>query len=134
MFGFAKKIPTSSKPIFFGVILVFLFMALFCGHFQVLAHMSTQVASDCMLFANYLNSSRGDSSSYTSFLLVLVVLVSFVKIRTAQIEHQSTLSYLWNFSLTRISQFVAKLYSPLLEALRRGILHTQIYNPVFITG
>ena len=134
MFSFVQKIPTSSKPIFLGVILIFLLVVLFCGHFQVLAHMSTQVASDCMFLANYLTSSRGDSFSYVGSLILLIALAAIIKTRTVQTEHQSMLFCSWNSPLTRITQFVAKLYNPLLEALRRGILHPQIYSSVFITG
>lgn len=105
-----------------GLIFVFLAAVLFCGHFQVLGDLNLAGGLGIECSQVMLLGSSAFLKGHMGFWGLL--LTSFVVLAALIIRSKGQLS----LGFLKISQIISKLFNPLLEALRRGILHSQIYN------
>jgi hypothetical protein len=110
------------QPAALGLILVFLAAVLFCGHFQVLGNLNLAggLGIECSQTLFLVSSAflKGHIGFFGLLLMSFVTLIAFIIQRRGQLSE----------GFLKISQIISKLFNPLLEALRRGILHPQIYN------
>lgn len=130
---------TKNAPLFYKSTLLVLFCALlmfvlFCGNFQAISHSSGMVVTECSttaLFSSH-NSFKDNIPFYGMILFSFVILAIFTKINL--LKQRSSSSFLFLLISQKVVQFLYKLYNPIHEALRRGILHPQIYNFISITS
>lgn len=119
-----------NKYIYLGTALFLLAAVLSCGSGQLLNQQETSGSGDC---TNVLSSAIlhiKDNTLVGAFFVLLVALAFAVAHRgifnRTYAFTQQTIRI--NFNALRLWQFTYKLYNPILQALRRGILSPQIYN------
>ncbi|MCH7759720.1 hypothetical protein IID20_05185 [Patescibacteria group bacterium] len=125
----AKNILHSYKTVILGLIFILFVVVMFCGHIQLFSHStSSSVSAECnktIFLTGYL-STRNNGILYL-LIFSFIALAVLIKGRLDR-RRQDTVQDHPQFSFLNIAQFIPKLYNPILKALRRGILHTQIYN------
>lgn len=120
----------SRKPVILGLALVFLALALSCGFAQSADHPKPAEGIACnrtVQLVNYIPTKDGLS---LGILFLSLIGFAFLIKRIIDNRHSPITNLSFSFIKTKIkeSQFLAKLYNPILEALRKGILNPQIYN------
>jgi len=130
-----KKIPYSYKIVILGLVFVLLMLVLFCGYIQSANHSAGGEGAICsrsLLLANYIsvkNSSLLLSVLFFSFVVLALLIKSIINLRQGfDAPFRQSITFL------KIAQSIPKLYNPILKALRRGILHSQIYNFALISS
>jgi len=127
--GFTKTTSFSHKPVLLGLILILLALTISCGYIQAANHSVDGEGMKCdksWSLVNYM-PTKDEGLLLSIIFFSLIALALLIK---------SGLRLIWNFidplrpSLISLKAFepISKLYNPILQALRRGILNPQIYN------
>ncbi|MFQ6049600.1 MAG: hypothetical protein ACE5J0_00990 [Candidatus Paceibacterales bacterium] len=116
-----KSSPFSNGLLLIGLIFAFLVFFIFCEHLHG--------DSECnvhFFLTNQISSKENlliYSLSLSSFVIISVIFFrKYQNLLPANISLSASLMSLWFW------QFIFKIYNPILEAFRRGIIHPQIYN------
>lgn len=120
------------KSVILGLVFVLLVAVLSCGYFPIVGHLANITKAGCDKIIFLVNSSSRDN---ISFALLLFSFIAFVILLRKSIINQRYLNVSLRPSLIflKVAKFIFKLYNPILQALRRGILHSQVYNFAIIT-
>lgn len=119
----------SHKSVLLGLVFVLLALTLSCGYIQTTSHSASADGIECsrsVFLTNYIPTK--ESGLFLSILFFsLIALALLIKDGLRSRRH---LNVSPNPSLIflKAAESIHKLYNPILEALRRGILHPQIYN------
>ncbi len=109
-----KKPLFSNKLVLIGLVFIFLNFVIYCTAFH----------NDSNCSAHLFLTSQ--SSFVYSLLFFSIILVIFFRrnqnLLPDNISYLSPLIFLWS------CKFLFKIYNPILEAFRQGIIHPQIYN------
>ena len=131
----AQNISLFASSTVIGLGLVVLMAFLFCGHLQMIGLPAGTSGVECTkaILLIHSSSEKDGILSYGIFLITLIGLVFFAT-RNLVLKHLSDTSLGKWLSSLKAAQLFPKLYNPLLEALRRGILYPQIYHFAIIAN
>jgi len=124
----AKNVLYSHKTVILGLAFVLLMVIFFCGHIQAMSHSAGAESAECnktSLIAT--NTNIKDSALLFLFLFPFIISTLLIK-NGINNRKSSDASFRPSLIFLKVAQLISKLYNPILEALRRGILHPQIYN------
>lgn len=119
----------NNKQVFISIVLFLLLAIFFCGNSQVLGHQEASSPGECT--SVILSSFLPTKDNATSVVLLVPLLALVFAYRNILQNKPQSIRNATGIHLTILSwrQFVVyKLFNPILQALRRGILHPQIYN------
>jgi hypothetical protein len=115
------------KWILASVLLVSILGAFTCAGNQFFSHEMGAMGEECV-FLGFVNIPIKQELFF--FVLLLVAFFVVILFHRECKNHEWALSILlfYNAFFERITQFAAKIFDPLLYALRKGILCSQLYN------
>jgi len=119
----------SYKTVVLGLVFVLFMLVLFCGHIQAVNHSTGAEGTECsrsLLLANYIPTK--DSGLFLSLLLFSFIALALLIKSSMSFRQNSGIIFRPPLTYLKVAQLIPKLYNPILEALRRGIIHSQIYN------
>lgn len=130
--GFVKNNTFFYRVGLWGLLFSFLLLSVVCGHFQTAIHFpGVSTSANCSgsaFLTSYMMPNKDNIFSYGLFLLALIILIAFALSR----KKYSNIFAHQIYIFPKPVDYIATLYNQLLEAFRRGILHSQIYNFSFI--
>jgi len=132
----AKKMLFSHKTVLMGLIFVLTFLILSCGHVQIIGHSDGVSSAECnrsFFLANYTSTKDSNLLLLSTLLLAFVALALLRKNNIGNSQRLDMFS-LPSLTFLKLNWSIVQLYDPILKAFRRGILHPQIYSPIFVTG
>lgn len=126
----AKITPLSQKFVILGLVFVLLAFILSCGYVQQNSHSAATEGIECNRTPSLANFvSTKDSGLFLSILfLSFVALALFIKGGLRPRLHANAISP--SLIFLKATKSIPKIYNPILQALRRGIIQPQIYNLV----
>jgi len=134
MFTFGANIKNSifsRKNITLGLIFVLLVVMLFCGHFQVIGLAdSGNMLNIAGIQTVFSVDGMGQGAVFFSIFLLLLATSIFALLILAppgickNVDYDTTRRRIFS----NISLFFFKLFDPLLQAFRKGIIHSKRYG------
>jgi|GEM_PF-2914610 len=131
----AKITLLSHESVILGLVFVLLILVLFCGPIQIANHSVGTEGAECsrsLLLANYIPSK--DSGLFLSILFFSFVALALLIKSSTGFRQSSGILFRPSPAFLKVAEAIPKLYNPILEALRRGILEPQIYNLALISS
>lgn len=126
----AKILLPSQKSVIFGLIFVLLMLILSCGYIQQTNHLPIVKGIECYRSLS-LMMNFAPTKDNGLFLIILffsfIAPALFIKNGLRKHLHSNKLSRP-SLIFLKATESIPKLYNPILQALRRGILQSQIYN------
>lgn len=129
MFGDIREKLTSNRWAISALVLIFILFAISCGYAPLAGHTSDPAIScnDALVFTNINRALMKGVMAILGFAMLLLAVASSL-LRGDKISNPAVKS-----TPSRIVSF-QKIYDPVLLAIRKGILHSQIYNSSLIKG
>lgn len=126
-----KKV-LKNKPVILSLALLLIVAVFFCGNDNALGQHNTSNSVECLqVFSNIIAPSKDNNALRAISVLIFAFIFAGLFQNTPKITNED--NKIANFDFRQIWQFLYKLFDPILQALRRGILNPQIYDSVFAT-
>lgn len=124
-----KQITSLRRIVLMGLVFVLLMLDLSCGHIQIVNHSTGAEGLECdktTFLASYI-LTKGSGLFLSVFLLSFIILFIAIKGKVGRNQNLDT-TFRPSLIFLKVAEFISKLFNPILEALRQGILRSQIYN------
>ncbi len=124
-----KQAMFAHKTVIPGLVLALLMLALFCGYIQIANHSAGANGAECsrsLLLAAYVPSK--DSGLFLSILFFLLTALAVLTKDSSHPRRRFDAPPRSSLIFLKAAESIHTPYNPILQALRRGILHPQIYN------